>query len=177
MQLPDEAISYNYQNLLAPTIEHWTPTAELRQQHYLSPTKLRDLIPRVLQVRSQVATERDLKQVPPEMQPLDAGFIDLPQKLLDAHRRQAESSVIGRVMQLAGRMRDQVDRFVILGIGGSYLSAKVLFDALKSSMHNDLPSKDRSGTPRFYFEGNNVDNDTLQELFEMLSITCIDPEQ
>jgi glucose-6-phosphate isomerase len=177
MQLPDEAIAYNYQNLLAPTLEPWTPTAEVRQQHYLSPAKLRELIPRVLQVRSQVATERDLKQVPPEMMPLDAGFIDLPQKLLDAHRRQAEASVVGRIIQLAARMREQVDRFVVLGIGGSYLGAKALFDALKSSVHNDLPAKDRSGTPRFYFEGNNVDNDTLNELFEMLSITCIDPEQ
>lgn len=177
MQLPDEAIAYNYQNLLAPTLEAWTPTAELRQQHYLSQSKLRELIPRVLQVRSQVATERDLKQVPPEMQPLDAGFIDLPQKLLDSHRRQAEASVLGRVLQLATRMREQVDRFVILGIGGSYLGAKALFDALKSSVHNDLPAKDRSGTPRIYFEGNNVDNDSLNELFEMLSITCIDPEQ
>jgi glucose-6-phosphate isomerase len=177
MQLPDEAIVYNYQNLLAPALEDWTPTAELRQHHYLSQTKLRELIPRVLQVRSQVATERDLKQVPPEMQPLDAGFIDLPQKLLDAHRRQADASVLGRVLELAGRMREQVDRFVILGIGGSYLGARALFDALKSSVHNDLPPKDRSGTPRFYFEGNNVDNDTLHELFEMLSITCVDPEQ
>jgi glucose-6-phosphate isomerase len=149
----------------------------LRQQHYLSQVKLRELIPRVLQVRSQVATERDLKQVPPEMQPLDAGFIDLPQKLLDAHRKQADTSVLGRVLELAGRMRDQVDRFVILGIGGSYLGAKCLFDALKSSLHNDLPTKDRSGTPRFYFEGNNVDNDTLHELFEMLSITCVDPDR
>ena len=67
MQLPDEAITYNYQNLLAPTQEDWTPAAELRQQHFLSQSKLRDLIPRVLQVRSQIATERELKQVPPEM--------------------------------------------------------------------------------------------------------------
>src|SRR5262245_4890355 len=118
MQLPDEAIAYNYQALLAPTLEDWTPAAELRQHHYLSQSKLRDLIPRVLQVRSQVATERDLKQVPPEMQPLDAGFIDLPQKLLDAHRKQADTSVLGRVIELATRLRDQIDRLVILGIGG-----------------------------------------------------------
>ena len=46
---------------------------------------------------------------------------------------------------------------------------------LKSSYFNDLPSGDRTGTPRIYFEGNNVDNDALHELFEMLSITCVDP--
>jgi glucose-6-phosphate isomerase len=177
MQLPDEAIAYSYQNLLATPLEEWTPAAELRHQHFLAPAQLRDLIPRVLQVRSQVATERELKQAPPELQPLDAGFIDLPQKLLDAHRKQNDASVLGRVLELSAKMREAVDRFVILGIGGSYMGARALFESLKSGYHNDLPAKDRAGTPRIYFEGNNVDNDALQELFEMLSITCVDPEQ
>ena len=69
MELPDEAIAYDYKNLLAPTQEDWTPAAELRQQHFLAPGKLRDLVPRAMQVRSQVATERDLQEVPAEMQP------------------------------------------------------------------------------------------------------------
>jgi glucose-6-phosphate isomerase len=176
MQLPDEAIAYDYKNLLAPIIEDWTSAAELRQQHFLCPGKLRDLIPRVLQVRSQVATERDLKQVPPEMQPLDAGFIDYPQKLLDDQRKNGDASTLGRIMKLAAHMREQVDRFIILGIGGSYMGARALFESLRSSYHNDLPRKDRSGTPRIYFEGNNADNDSLAELFEMLSITCIEPD-
>src|SRR5471030_888242 len=106
MQLPDEAIAYDYKNLLCPTLEDWTPAAELRQQHFLCPSKLRDLIPRVLQVRSQVATERDLKQVPPEMQPLDAGFMDYPQKLLDEQRKQGDASTLGRIMNLAAHMRE-----------------------------------------------------------------------
>ncbi|MBI2805313.1 MAG: glucose-6-phosphate isomerase [Planctomycetes bacterium] len=177
MQLPDEAIAYNYQHLLTPMLEEWTPGAELRQQHFLAPAKLRDLTPRVLQVRSQVATERELKQVPQEMQPLDAGFIDLPQKLLDQHKKQGDASTLGRVLKLAERMRERVDRLVVLGIGGSYMGARALFESLKSSYHNDLPAKDRSGTPCIYFEGNNVDNDALHELFEMLSITCVEPDR
>ncbi len=177
MQLPDEAIAYNYQNLLAPALEDWTPAAEMRQQHFLSPGKLRDLTPRVLQVRSQVATERELRQPPQELLPLDAGFIDLPQKLLDQHKKQGESSTLGRTLKLAERMRAQVDRFVVLGIGGSYMGARALFYALKSAYHNDLLPKDRSGAPRIYFEGNNADNDSLHELFEMLSITCVEPDQ
>jgi glucose-6-phosphate isomerase len=177
MQLPDEAISYNYQRLLAPVLDEWTPAAELRQQHFLSPAKLRDLTPRVMQVRSQVATERDLREVPQDLRPLDAGFIDLPQKTLDQHKRQGEASALGRVLTIADHVRKEVDRFVILGIGGSYMGARALFEALKNAYHNDLPAKDRSGTPRIYFEGNNVDNDALSELFEMLSVTCIDPEQ
>src|SRR5262245_23030791 len=91
MQLPDEAISYHYQSLLVPPAEEWTCAAELRARHFLPPNALKDLVPRLLQVRSQVAAERELRQVPPEMQPLDAGFIDLPQKTLEQDRRQKEA--------------------------------------------------------------------------------------
>ncbi|MBI3823750.1 MAG: glucose-6-phosphate isomerase [Planctomycetes bacterium] len=176
MQLPDEAIAYDYKNLLVQP-EDWTPAAELRAQHFLSPEALQELTARVLQVRSQVATDRELKQIPPKMQPLQAGFINLPQNMLDQHKRQGDTSTLGRVLQLAARLRDEVDRFVVLGIGGSYMGARALFEAMRSSVHNDLPAKDRAGTPRIYFEGNNADNDTLHELFDMLSITCVDPEQ
>ena len=176
MQLPDEAITYSYQGCLVPAGEDWTPAAEVRAQHYLPPARLRELSQRIMQVRSQVASERELKQVPAEQQPLDAGFIDLPQQLLDEHRRKADTSVLGRVLKIAARVRDEADRFVILGIGGSYMGARALFEALRSSCHNDLPAKDRNGVPRIHFEGNNVDNDALAELIEMLQVTCVDPE-
>src|ERR1700726_2352488 len=158
MQLPDEAISFQFQSLLVPAVEEWTPAAELRSQHFLRPNKVKDLEPRLMQVRSKIATERELKTPPPELTPLDAGFIDLPQKTLDQHRRHGEASVLGRVLALTGRLREQVDRVVVLGIGGSYLGARALFEALRSSYHNELPSKDRQNSPRIYFEGNNVDN-------------------
>jgi glucose-6-phosphate isomerase len=176
MQLPDEAITYQYQGLLVPAVEEWTPAAELRSRHFLTAAGVRDLGPRLLQVRSQVAAERDLKQVPPELQPLDAGFIDLPQKTLDQHRRQADTSVLGRVLALANRLRDQTDRVVVLGIGGSYMGARALFEALRSSYHNELPAEKRLGTPRIYFEGNNADNDALYDLLDLLQTVCVDPE-
>jgi glucose-6-phosphate isomerase len=176
MQLPDEAIAYQYQGLLAPALEDWTPAAELRTQHFLSQSKLRDFLPRLLQVRSQVAAERELRQVPPELQPLDAGFIDLPQKTLDQFRRQGETSSLGQVLAQATRLREQVDRVVILGIGGSYLGARALFEALKSAYHNELPPETRINVPRIYFEGNNADNDALQELLDLLQTVCVDPD-
>ncbi len=176
MQLPDEAISYQYQGLLVPATEEWTPAAELRQQHFLAPGQIKDLLPRLMQVRSQVAAERDLRQIPPELAPLDAGFIDLPQKTLDDHRKNGAASLLGRALHLAKSMQEMADRVAILGIGGSYLGARALFDALKHSYHNELPAKDRPGVPRIYFEGNNVDSDALHDLFDLLQLTCVDPE-
>src|SRR5262245_61214339 len=109
MQLPDEAISYHYHSLLIPATEEWTPAAELRARHYLPPSALKDLTPRLLQVRSQIAAERELRQVPPELQPLEAGFIDLPQKTLEQDRRQRETSLLNRILNRATALREQVD--------------------------------------------------------------------
>lgn len=176
MQLPDESLTYHYSGALIPQSDEWTAAAELRHQHFVTAARVRELQPRLLQVRSQVATERELKQVPPELLPLEAGFIDLPQKCLDEHRRRGEASTLGKIVKLAERLRNEVDVFVILGIGGSALGARALFQALKSGYHNELPAKDRSGTPRIYFEGDCFDNDSLQELLETLQIICVDPD-
>ena len=112
----------------------------------------------------------------PAAKDIQAGFIDLPQKLLDGFRRKQDASDLGRVLRIANRMRETVDRVVVLGIGGSYLGAKALFDALCHAHHNELPAKLRMGKPRVYFEGNNLDNDALQELLELLENTCVDPD-
>ncbi|MEI7687127.1 MAG: glucose-6-phosphate isomerase, partial [Planctomycetota bacterium] len=176
MQLPDEAITYQYQNAFASPAEDWTAAGELRAQHFLHHAQLRDLTDRLTKVRGQIAAERELKNPSPEQIPLDAGFIDLPQQTLDGFRRQGEASVLGRVLARAQILREQTDRVVILGIGGSYLGARTIFDALKSNYHNDLPPRDRPNVPRIYFEGDNVDNDALQELFDLLQLTCVDPE-
>jgi glucose-6-phosphate isomerase len=176
MQLPDESITYQYQSLLVPPAEEWTPAAEQRSKHFLNPAKLRALAPQLLEVRSQIAAEREKREVPPDLQPLDAGFIDLPQSTLDAHRKKGEASELGRVLEFASRLKSMVDRVVILGIGGSYLGARALFEALCNAYHNEMLPQNRPGVPRIYFEGNNFDNDSLQDLLELLQNTCVDPE-
>ena len=111
------------------------------------------------------------------MQPLDAGFIDLPQQLLDQLRRKGDASELGRVLALANSCAKQVDRVVILGIGGSYLgSARPVRAPLPASTTTNCRRGCALGVPRIYFEGNNVDNDALQDLLDLLQITCVDPE-
>jgi glucose-6-phosphate isomerase len=181
MELPDEAIAYNYQSLLVPAAEDWTAAAELRARHFLPPGRLKDLVPRLMQCRSQVATEREYRgenrNLPPEMLPIEAGFIDLPQATLDQHRRKGDASELGRALSLAAHLREEADRVVILGSGGSSLGARALFEALRSAYHNELPPETRLGVPRIYFQGNNFDNDSLQDLLDLLQVTCVDPER
>jgi glucose-6-phosphate isomerase len=176
MELPDEAISYNYQGLLVPAIEEWSAAAELRTRHFLAPGKLKDLMPRLLQVRSLVAAEREMRDPPPEMQPVEAGFIDLPQAQLDQYRRKGAVSELGRTLTLAGHLKDEADRVVILGAGGSILAPRALFEALKPLYHNEMPPESRLGIPRLYFDGCHDDNDALQDLLDLLQVTCVEPE-
>jgi glucose-6-phosphate isomerase len=177
MELPDEAISYNYQSLLVPTSEAWTAVAEMRARHFLPPNRLKDLQQRLMQCRSQVVAERETRSIPAEALPVDSGFIDLPQAALDQHRRKGDASDLGRVLNLATRLREEAGRIVFLGAGAATLGGQILFEALKSGYHNQLPVADRLGAPCVYFSGDNLDNDAFQELLDLLQITCVDPDQ
>src|SRR5262245_13170615 len=176
MQLADEALEYIFQNALAPLPDAWTPLAELQARHLLSRPRLQNLLPTLNMTRGQIASEREVIDPKPEQSPLHAGFIDLPYKMLENHRRKGDTSELGRTLTLAGRLREQVDRVVILGIGGSHLGARALFESLLPSHHNEMPVPSRMGKPRIYFECNGLDNDSLQELLDMLEITCVDPD-
>ncbi len=106
--------------------------------------------------------------VPAEKQPLDAGFIALPERLLNEYRQNRQTSELGRILATAKRIRESVDRVVVLGIGGSYMGARALMEACCHPFHNELSRGDRGGRPRLYFEGNNVDNDGAQGLLDVL---------
>jgi len=139
----------------------------------LTQSALGDLAPKLEAARDEVAADavlwRDSSEVPPEKQPLDAGFIDLPHRLLHEYREKRDDSEVGQILATARRIADSVDRFVVLGIGGSHMGTRALFDACCHPYHNELSRAERGGKPRIYFEGNNVDNDAaagLLDLFE-----------
>ena len=106
--------------------------------------------------------------IPREKQPLDSAFIDMPDRLLAEYREQRDSSELGRILKTAARLRESVDRVVVLGIGGSYMGARALMDACCEPYFNELSRAERGSRPRMYFEGNNVDNDASQGLLRLL---------
>lgn len=175
MQLPDENIEYQYQRLLLRPADGWTPLAELQSQHFLAAEQVDALKPVAMAVRGRVAAERELQSAS-DRDPLLPGFIDWPQKMLDGFRRKQDASDLGRILRIANRLRESYDRVVVLGVGGSSLGARALFHALGHGYHNEMPAKLRMGKPRIYFEGDALDNDALQEFFELIDNTCVDPE-
>ncbi|MFA5157117.1 MAG: hypothetical protein WC532_07000 [Candidatus Omnitrophota bacterium] len=74
--------------------------------------------------------------------------------------------VLSRINSLAREIR-KYENAVFLGIGGSYLGLKAAQDALLKPYHNEFSTL-RKGTPKIYFEGNNLDPDTLSALLKNL---------
>jgi len=101
-------------------------------------------------------------------QPLDAGFVDWPQQLLEDMKRNGADSLIAQIEQCAARVRAAVDSVVVLGIGGSYMGMRAMFEALCDPWHNELDRAARQDVPAVYFEGWNVDSDQQRALLRLL---------
>ena len=149
----------------------YNPAAAMIAETGLSPDDLRQLAPQLDAARQETLADAELWKsggpVPKDKVPLDAGFIDLPERRLADYKAKRQESELGRVLAVAHRIREAVDRVVVLGIGGSYMGARALFEACCHPYHNELNRGDRGGRPRVYFEGNNVDNDASQGLLDL----------
>jgi glucose-6-phosphate isomerase len=153
-------ISFDYQGALIP-------------EFGITQEQLDALAPKLESAREEVLkTDLNLyasgQNIPAEKQPLDVGFHELPERILDEYQSDREKSELGRILKTAKRLRDSVDKVVVLGIGGSYMGARALMETCCQPYHNELTRAQRGGWPRIYFEGNNVDNDWSQGLLNFL---------
>ncbi|HEX3997095.1 MAG TPA: hypothetical protein VHX65_00925 [Pirellulales bacterium] len=103
-------------------------------------------------------------------------LVDSPQRMLADYQRSRRESELGRMLALGKRLREAVDRVVILSAHGSLLGVRALFAAACHPYHNELSRGDRGGRPRIYFVGggpnrSDFDNDALQALLDLLCHT------
>lgn len=139
----------------------------------ITESQIQDLAPRLLKAREEVlVTDLELyanpSQISDSKQPLDAGFLQLPERILDTYQADRKNSELGRILDCAARMKERVDKVVVLGIGGSYMGAKAMMECCCQPYFNEYSRGERGGRPRMYFEGNNVDNDWSQQLIHFL---------
>ncbi|GET30007.1 glucose-6-phosphate isomerase [Prolixibacter sp. SD074] len=85
------------------------------------------------------------------------GWANLPTAITEEH--------LSDVEETAARLRSKkLDIFVVIGIGGSYLGAKAVVDALSDSFAH----LKGGGAPHILFAGQNIGEDYLYELRELL---------
>ena len=83
------------------------------------------------------------------------GWIDLP---IDYDKEE-----FARIKDAAKRIQAHSDLLIVIGIGGSYLGARAVIEAVKSQNYNAL----RKDTPAIYFSGNSISATALRELMSL----------
>ena len=88
-----------------------------------------------------------------------------------------EAKLIKEIQAMGNAIAKKYENVLFLGIGGSFLGLKAAQDALLSPYHNDFAGA-RKKRPRVYFEGNNLDPETLSVLLSNLNpkktfVVCI----
>ena len=84
------------------------------------------------------------------------GWVKLPEEIL---------SQIDRITKVAKHIRSVSDTTVIIGIGGSYLGARAVIDALSHS----FPHYSGIKSHEIFYAGHNISEDYMSELIEVLN--------
>ena len=69
-----------------------------------------------------------------------------------------------RIKKAAKKIQDSCDVLVVIGIGGSYLGARAVIEAIRSPMYNEL----RSGTPAIVYAGNCISGTAVEEILSYI---------
>ncbi len=72
-----------------------------------------------------------------------------------------------KIKKVAKKIEKESDILVVIGIGGSYLGARAVIEALTSSFYNMLPEMQRK-TPQILYVGNNLSPNYINELIEYI---------
>lgn len=72
-----------------------------------------------------------------------------------------------RIKKAAKKIKKESDILVVIGIGGSYLGARAVIEALTSSFDNYMPTKNRKN-PKVLYVGNNLSPNYINELIEYI---------
>ena len=72
-----------------------------------------------------------------------------------------------RIKKAAKKIKKESDILVVIGIGGSYLGARAVIEALTSFFNNMLPDKQRK-FPQILYAGNNLSSDYINDLIEYI---------
>ncbi len=83
------------------------------------------------------------------------GWIDLP---VDYDKQEFE-----RIKKAAAKIRENSDVLVVIGIGGSYLGARAVIEAVKGVLYNSTAGND----PQIFFVGNSISPAYLQSVLDI----------
>lgn len=72
-----------------------------------------------------------------------------------------------RIEKAAKKVQRDSDVFLVIGIGGSYLGARAVIEAMNSNFANAVPDE-KSKYPKVIFAGNNLNPDYINDIIEFI---------
>lgn len=87
------------------------------------------------------------------------GWMDLPSNY--------DKEEFKEIKETAQKIQEDSDVLLVIGIGGSYLGARAVIDALSHTFYNNL-SKEKRRTPEIYYVGNNISSNYLKDLMDVI---------
>lgn len=87
------------------------------------------------------------------------GWVNLPSEIT--------TEFLQELMNDAAEIKKKAEVYVVVGIGGSYLGARAVIDALNHNFNHLLPSSDKNA-PAIVYAGNNIGEDYMNDLLELL---------
>ena len=85
------------------------------------------------------------------------GWVDLPNEISE--------DLINKIEADAAKIKKLAKLFIVIGIGGSYLGARAVIEALNHNFNSLLPEKE---FPQILFAGQNIGEDYLADLLDVL---------
>ncbi len=82
------------------------------------------------------------------------GWLDLPKSY--------DKEEFARIKAAAEKIKNDTDVLIVIGIGGSYLGARAVIEALGSTLYNDLTEK-----VKIYFVGQNISGSHLENVLRL----------
>jgi len=89
----------------------------------------------------------------------ELGFLTLPSKIKQAKE----------ILQFANQNKKKFKNFILIGIGGSALGNRAIFESLQHPYYNFLPKEERNYSPRFFIL-DNVDPSLIDKFLDIVSI-------
>ena len=87
------------------------------------------------------------------------GWLDLPTNY--------DKKELEKIKKAAKKIQNDSEILVVIGIGGSYLGARAVIEALTNTFYNYLPKGQRK-TPQILYVGNNLNPNYINDLIELI---------
>lgn len=113
----------------------------------------------IYEMEETVLKNHEILHANPDDETRFLGWVNLPENY--------DKKEFERIKKAANKIQSDSDVLIVIGIGGSYLGARAVIEAITNCFYNMLPAKKRK-TPMVVYAGNNLSPNYLNDLLNLI---------